>query len=282
MAAMASQLADDGESGARGVTPAANPKFLLELIIADLHWSSLQVGSLALMAAAASASGSIAELHSCRHLVYDDTRVMRLALRYGSEAGLADEIRDKLDLLYAAIGESLKPMAAFVQPLTLSHSVRNQLPRVLPALRKVAQMAAECLTLLESVTRSALNLDYCEDSVVIRQFLARAARGQMSDLDRCGVLVTPRLKQRRQSPRAKVTQSCRLVSPAGEFPAEIVDVSRGGLGLVCKGPLGQGEAVAVLVGERRLEAMVTRVSGYQLGLVLKQSLHMTDPLFMGG
>lgn len=180
MAAMASQLADDGESGARGVTPAANPKFLLELIIADLHWSSLQVGSLALMAAAASASGSIAELHSCRHLVYDDTRVMRLALRYGSEAGLADEIRDKLDLLYAAIGKSLKPMAAFVQPLTLSHSVRDQLPQVLPALRKVTQMAAECLTLLESVTRSALNLDYCEDSVVIRQFLARAARGQMS------------------------------------------------------------------------------------------------------
>jgi hypothetical protein len=277
-----SQLAVDEESRTRGATPAANPKFLLELIIADLHWSSLQIGSLALLSAAAAAQGSIAELHACRHLVYDDTRVMRLALRYGQEAGLSVEISGKLDALYAAIGEALKQMAPFVQPLTLSPALRDQLHRIVPALRKVAQLAMDSLAALETVTRAALNLDYVEDGLTIRKYLARAARGELSDLDRRGVLQTPRLKQRRQSPRAPVSRSCRLVSQAGEFPAEIVDVSREGLGLVCKGPLTPGDAVAVLVGGRRLEATVKRLAGFQIGLVLKQTLPVGDPLFTGG
>ena len=88
---------EHGVEAARGDTAAADPKFLLELIVADLHWSALELGSLALMTAAAATRGSTVELRFCRHLVYDDTRVMRLALRYGADAGLAEDIRRKLD-----------------------------------------------------------------------------------------------------------------------------------------------------------------------------------------
>jgi len=242
----------------------------------------LQIGSLTLMSAAASTRGSTVELRFCRHLVYDDTRVMRLALRYGGDAGLGEDIRGKLDRLYADIGEAMKPLASFVQSRSMTAGQRDQVQRVLPVLRKVAQAASDCLAGLEGVTRSALNRDYGEDSVVIRKFLERAARGDLADIDSSGVLVAPRLKQRRQSPRAKVSRSCRLVLSAGEFPAEIVDASREGLGLVCNAPLAQGDTVTVLVDGRQLAATVKRIDGSQIGLLLKQSLPLGDPLFMGG
>ena len=282
MAAMASQLAVDGEPRARGGAPAANPKFLLELIIADLHWSALQIASLALLTAAAAATGSTAELHACRHLVYDDTRVMRLALRYSSEAGLPDDLGRKLDQLYIAIGEALTPMGPFVQPIALTRAMREQLPRVLPVLRKTAQHSAECLTALEGVTRAALSSDYGEDSLVIRQFLGRAVRGDLVDLDRGGVLVAPRLMQRRHSPRIKTSRPCKLITGTDEFPAELVDVSREGLGVVCKCSLALGDKVSVLIGSRMLEATIKRLSGPQLGLILTKALPMGDPLFTGG
>jgi hypothetical protein len=282
MAAAALHLAIDEEAGPRHATAASNPRFLLELIVADLHWSALQIGSLTLLAAAAAAPGSSAELHAGRHLVYDDTRVMRLALRYGHEAGFADDVSRKLDQLYVAIGESLTQMAAVVQPASLSPALREKLTAALPALRKLCQTAVECLVLLESVTRASLNLDYGEDSVAIRQYLGRALRGDLSDIDRRGVLYTPQIKQRRQSPRAKISVACRLACAAGEYPCEIVDVSREGLGLVCKCEIAQGDAVTVLIGGRRLEATVKRLSGFQLGLVLTTPLQIGDPLFTGG
>src|SRR3569833_1138567 len=99
MAAMASRSAVGGATHARAAKPAAKPKFLLELIVADLHWTSLQIASLALLATSAAAPGSATELHAGRHLVYDDTRVMRLALRYSPEAGLPNEISRMIDLL---------------------------------------------------------------------------------------------------------------------------------------------------------------------------------------
>jgi len=281
MSASAVTRENGGENDAIGAGAAVNPKFLLELIVADLHWSALQIGSLALMTAAAATRGSIIELRFCRHLVYDDTRVMRLALRYGVDAGLREDLRRKLDQLYVEIGEALKPMTSFVQSRSLTAGQRDQLPRVLPVLRKVAQAASECLGALEGVTRSSLSRDYADDSLVIRQFLDRAARGDLGDISN-GVLVAPRLKQRRQSPRVKVSRSCRLVSAAGEFPAEMVDASREGLGLVCKAPLTQGETVTVLVDGRQLAGKVQRLAGSQVGLLLKQSLPLGDPLFTGG
>jgi len=282
MAASAFKIENGSDFGARGASAVANPKFLLELIVADLHWSALEIGALTLMTAAAAARGSTIELRFCRHLVYDDTRVMRLALRYGADAGLSDDVRRKLDRLYADIGEAMKPLASFVQTNSLTAGQRDQLQRVLPVLRKVAQTAGEGLAAIESVTRAALNSDYSEDSLVIRRFLERAGRGDLVDIDSTGVLVPPRLKQRRQSPRAKVSRPCRLVSSAGEFAAEIADASREGLGLVCNAPLALGETVTVRVDGRQLAATVKRLDGSQIGLLLKQSLPLGDPLFTGG
>ena len=145
MSASAVTRENGGENDAIGAGAAVNPKFLLELIVADLHWSALQIGSLALMTAAAATRGSTVELRFCRHLVYDDTRVMRLALRYGADAGLGEDIRRKLDRLYADIGEAMKPLASFVQTNSLTAGQRDQLQRVLPVLRKVAQTAGEGL-----------------------------------------------------------------------------------------------------------------------------------------
>jgi len=268
-------------SAGQGLSP-ANPAYLLELIVADLHWSTLQVGSLVLMAGVCAGPGATLNLHTSRHLVYDDTKVMRLALRYGEGAGLPTSLRNSLDLLYAQIGGLQVQLAPFAAAATLSAGQREQLGRLMPSLRKVAVLAAERLSEMESFGRTALRPEYAADSAAIRQYLSRAARGDFGDINRYGVLTPPRLNQRRQSPRVSVNRRCRIVSPAGEFDATLLDASRSGLGISCDAPLGLGMALTVVVGERRLEASVQRRDGRQAGLSLKRSLPVDDPLFKAG
>ena len=276
LAAVAPNLASPGEAAP---APLANGAFLFEMIVADLHWTGLQIAALSMMASACAAPGAAFSLHSCRHLAYDDTRVMQLALRYGEDAGLPLELRRKLDRLYADLSEIQKQIAPFVAAASLSATQRAQLPRIAPGLRKLALAAAEALGALEAPARGRLDGNYAEDSQTIRQFLARAARGDTGEIDRFGVLTTPRLKQRRQSPRAPVDRPCRLLTGKGEFEARLVDVSREGLGLACAAALAAGDAVAVMVGARRLEATVVRRQGEHVGLTLRRPLAFTDPLF---
>ena len=261
---------------------AANPRYLLELIVADLHWSALQVGSLVIMAGACAAPGSQVSLHTSRHLVYDDTRVMRLALRYAENAGLPPALREGLDKLYIDIGELQTKLAPFAAPATLSASQREQLGRLMVSFRKIMACAAERLGEVETFGRTALRGEYGADSATLRQFLGRAARGDLSDVNRYGVLTPPRLSQRRQSPRLGVSHPCRLLSPLGEFSAVIVDVSRSGLGLSCDAGLAVGAAVTVVIGARRLDGTVQRREGRQIGLSLKRALPIDDPLFRVG
>jgi hypothetical protein len=262
--------------------PVANAKFLFEMILADLHWSSLQVATLCMMSAACAAPDAKFSLRSCRHIAYDDSRVMRLALRYSEDVGLGADFGQRLDRLYAELAGMQKQILPFLDPVNLSPAQRDQLHRLLPSMRKIASAAADALARLDTMTRARLHSNYVDDAVTIRQFLSRAAKGEIGEIDRFGVLTTPPIKQRRHSPRAPTNVACRLVHAQGEAEAAITDVSLHGLGLTCQAALQEEQAIAVLVGERRLEGQVARIQGRQIGLTLRKSLAFTDPLFQAG
>jgi hypothetical protein len=271
-----------GPPRAESKESAANGKFLFEMIVADLQWTALQAASFCIIATACAAPDCRFSLRACRHFAYDDTRVMRLALRYADEVGLPSEARTLLDRLYGDLSDLQKLMGPLIDAVTLSPSQRERLQRALPTLRNVAHAAAGALSLLEPAVRARLHPNYVDDGAAIRQYLARAARGALTDIDRLGVLTTPRLKQRRQSPRLQVNKPCRLALATAEFEAVLVDVSRKGLGLVCKAELAEKQRVVVLIAGRRLDAVVARKQGQQIGLTLTKPLAFTDPLFQAG
>jgi hypothetical protein len=134
--------------------------------------------------------------------------------------------------------------------------------------------------LIEPILRAHLSPDYLEDNATAREFLGRAARGDATAIDRFGVLSLPKFKQRRRSPRVPANRPCRIVFSGGEAEAMLLDVSRDGLGILCKAALTEAQPVAVFVDSRRLEAVVARRQGEHVGLTLKLPLGFTDPLFL--
>ena len=267
-------------NAAAGGAISDNAAFLFEMIVTDTHWTSMQVATFCLMATYSAAPGARWTLRSCRHILSDDTRVMRLALRYGAEIGLPSLLQSRLDGLYAELSDLQKRSAPLAESETPSQGQRDLLQRLLPHWRKVAMATAEALAQLETIVRARLHPNFAADSGTIREFLRRAGSGDLSDVDRFGVVHGPRLKQRRQSPRVAVKKACRVVLPQGEFAAEVVDVSREGLGLVCAGPIEANQTLAVALEDgRRLEGTVVRKQGQQIGLLLARKLSFTDPLF---
>jgi len=274
-----------GRAGARADGPGfgANPDFLFEMIVAELQWTSMQLAALCVMATIAAPAGSRWSLRSCRHIIHDDTGVMRLALRYSSEIGVSADLQGGLDKFYADLSDLQKRISPLIAANTLSSNQRDQLQRLLPPMRKLAAAAAGELAKLEQIVRGRLDSNYLEDNLTIRRFAERAAKGDTADVDRFGVVNTPRLKQRRQSPRVTVARRCRLIVAEREYEAELIDVSREGLGVKCDAPAAEKQPVVVLLDDgRRLDAMVARRTGRQIGLLLTQRLGFTDPLFQAG
>jgi hypothetical protein len=283
MAVIANASVASSPEATSGGAVADNAAFLFEMIVTDTHWTSMQIATLCLMATYSMGQGAKWTLRSCRHILSDDTRVMRLALRYGAEVGLSAALQNRLDGLYAELSELQKRSAPLAESDTPSQAQRELLQRLLPHWRKIALATAEALAQLEPVARTRLHPNFSADAITIRDFLRRASGGDLSDMDRFGVVHSPRLKQRRQSPRVAVKKNCRIVSLQGEFPAEVVDVSREGLGLVGAALIEPQQNIAVLLEDgRRLEGAVVHKQGQQIGVLLTRKLSFTDPLFQGG
>jgi len=79
---------------------------------------------------------------------------------------------------------------------------------------------------------------------------------------------------------AAVQWSCGLEWLGGSCKAEIADVSREGLGIVCAYPLEERQPLRVALDDgRRLEATVARRQRDRIGLALRDQLSSGDPLF---
>jgi len=254
--------------------------FLLETIICDLHSSAMQVAMLAIMIAACARPQGAAALRSGRHMLHDDCKVMSLALHYGEEVGLSPASVKRIDGFYRGVGDAKLALRPLLQPASRSASQGDALHQIRHSWRKLAVAAAEALAEVDPLTRSQLAGTYSEDAATLRQLLKEAADGDTRRVDAMGTIHLPALRQRRQSPRTPVRAPCTIVAPDGSYSAEIADVSRRGLGIVCSHPVDDGQTLRIALEDgRQLEAKVVRRQGDQIGLALSTPLSTSDSLF---
>ena len=263
-----------------GPAPTANSNLLFETIICDLQWSSLVVGALAMMVSACSRPGVDWTLRSCRHLLHGDAKAMLLALRYGSEFGLDRDSVAKLNVLFDGVAEAKARLAPLAEPAVYAHSQLASLQGHRTVWRRLAAESSSAIGMLEGQVKSRLNRDYTQDAGTLRQFLRLAADGDSRAVDGSGVIHLPELRQRRRAPRIAVDRECELILPTGSLSARLKDVSRDGFAIVCDAPLAERQTIVVALPDgRRLDAVVVRRQGTNIGVSLRHALAVTDPLF---
>ena len=149
--------------------------------------------------------------------------------------------------------------------------------------RSLSRRAVELLKAVNGEMSRRLPALYAEDERALIAFLEEAGRGDTRRVSVFGELAALALRQRRRTPRISSRVPCRLILPRGQAWAEIEDMSRSGLGLMCSLPAREGEAAVVeLADSRRLTAIVARRNGDHVGLKLTTALSGDDPLFAGG
>jgi hypothetical protein len=262
----------------------ATGDFLFDTVICDLHWTALQVGSIAMVVEACSKTDAGWTLKAWRHGLGDDSEVMRLALRFQDDMGLNATIAAQIASLYDSLSRAKAGTVDLAKIAALyTVSERKAVAQAAERWRRVSREAIGVLEAVKAETSRRLSVLYAEDRRVLVAFLEEAARGDTRRVSAFGELTAPSLRQRRRSPRISSRVSCRFILPGGQAQAEIEDVSRNGLGLICSLPAREGEAAVVeLADGRRLTGVVARRGGDHVGLKLTTALSGNDPLFAGG
>lgn len=257
---------------------------MLEMMICDLHWNALHTGVLATLMNAWMKHRPDWTLWPFRHLMIEDSEVMLLTLKFGAEIGLPSENQRGLERLYREIAEA----KARLQPIAKARTAGSrmdaaQMSALAATWTRLAREAARALMSLRALTQSRLPSEHNADNHTLVTFLEEAASGKTDRVGAQGDIRIPQLRQRRSTPRVEASVACRLEVNGVTFPAQIVDVSRRGLGLSCKADVQSGaRATVALLDGRRLAASVMRRGGDRLGLQLSTPLSATDPLFRAG
>ena len=259
--------------------PAAKADYLLEALVRDAQTTAMHIACVAILLGHSELRGEGANLQAFRSFLHDESRVSKLALRYGADSELAPEILNLLEGMHAASVTGKDDLGA----LLIRGAKRNALSACASHWRRIAAVALSGLDALQAPTRARLGAAYAEDSDALRAFLKEAVEGRADSLDAFGAVRLPALRQRRRAARLRVHTACELVSAAGVFAAEIRDVSTTGMGLDCHASLKLGEAVrARLPDDRELAATVVRVNGRSVGLTLDKKLSESDLLVWQG
>jgi len=255
--------------------------FLWESIIADLHWSVLHIAALSILSNTLFHRKAAWTLRPWRHLLSDNSKIMLLALRYGADIGMADDIEHRLSKFYDDLSVAKTSTIPLVRSLTSYTNVEMQLvSQCASRWRRMSQDALQIVRDLESDVKKRLPVQYHEDSRTLSLFLKEAVGGESARVGLSGEILLPVLCQRRLTPRAAVQRSCRLILGSGSVAAKLVDISSRGLGVICKHPFMQGEKLSVeLDNDRVLRASVVRRDGDHVGLLLETPLGSVDPLF---
>lgn len=275
-------------SADRGSSPADHSEsvnsreaYLLESVVCDLHLCGLEIATTAMILASCAEKGRHNPLQACVRLLMADTNVIMLALRYGPEIGLAQELVIGAGRLCAAMLEEKERLLPMMQTRQLSELQWESLKSAFPTWRRLAREAASVIERFRESLRGRIDGAYAEDARVVQKFLNDAAEGQPCAFDHAGNLRVPRMRQRRRAPRLFVQQDCTIVLPQGSFPARVEDASRNGLGLVCDQAVQLDQSVSITLQDgRTLKAVVVRQSGSRIGLSLETPLLSLDPLLI--
>lgn len=252
----------------------------LETLICDLHWTALHIGIVAHLLNAKVARAESWTLRSWRHLLHDDSRVMLLSLRYCRELGLSDALAARMGALYvrlAAAKRTCGELACFMQ--TRDGGGGKPLAAVAAEWRDLSRTASEVIGAAAVAATDKVSSLYAADARVLEGFLNAAAGGGAGWVSAWGEVTLPQLRQRRREPRVEAQQSCTLRFDGVSVRAQLVDISRKGIGVACERQIPLMRAVEIeLENGRRLEAMTVRANGKRLGLLLSSGLAADDPL----
>ncbi len=258
--------------------PAA--QLLLETTVCDLHLTALHIGILTTLLSASTQSGREPRLRPWRHLIFQDSEAMLLALKYCQETELPGSIGLEMVRFY----KKLPAAKAKLEPLTTERGDRSAAWRgeCESAAREWRQLATEAQALLKTLrtlTQRRLESSFVTDNQTLILFLGEAISGQVQRISPHGEITPLALLQRRTAPRMRTGGACRVIIGNAAFSAEFLDVSRGGVGLRCKAPAEIGQTLDVeLSGNRRIGATVVRKDAGGLGLKFDVPLHVDDPL----
>lgn len=263
-------------------TQRIDSNFLFENVICDLYWSALHIATLCTLLNAIGKANTQWTLRPWRHLLYDNSKIMLLALRYSEEIGLSAEAGGQLSGLYSEMAVAKKAM----HPLT--SSVKNYTPSELMLATKTAakwrqlsQTATQVMNAIEPVVKNRLPGPYSADARTLVGFLRDAATGDTKRVSPAGEISLPALNQRRKAPRIAVDRPCRLLLPSLTLSAKLEDVSSHGLGVICGHAFPKRQPLTVELDDGRLlKATVVRQNGDRVGLSLARPLANNDPLFV--
>jgi len=228
------RFAGPSPSAAVAKSKRAVADYLFETVICDLHWTALQAGSIAMVVEACSKTDAGWTLRAWRHGLGDDCEVMRLALRFQDDMGLNTAIAAQIAGLYDSVSDakaSIVDLAKIAALYTVPE--RKAVAQAAERWRRVSREAVEVLKAVNGARSRRLAALYAEDERAMVAFLEESAKGDTRRVSVFGELTAPALRHRRRTPRISSRVSCRLILPRGQARAEIEDVSRNGIGLIC-------------------------------------------------
>lgn len=258
-----------------------NKEFLLETIIYDLLWNVLHIGILATALTACVRNPAQRTLRPWRHLLHDNSKIMRLALRYGPQIGLTEELSARTSKLYGDMAAGKPRLARLLENTgSYSESERRQLTGAGETWRGFAREAKLILAEFNSGPIAHVGGLLVEDAQTLCRFLDEASAGGAKRIDEDGELMLPTLKQMRRSPRLKIDGRCTILAADKSVTAELKDIAPSGLGIICRHPLPENQSLTVVMDDgRRLAAKIVNRSADRVGLLFESQLRRDDPLF---
>jgi hypothetical protein len=254
--------------------------YLLETIVCGAYESAMQVAALAALLSVCTRTGDASRMQSFRHILIDDSEVMLFALSYREDIGLGAQAVESLQMLYRGMAGAKRSLAPLMKSKGAGAHDREAARSAAQVWRQIAEAAAKAIEQLQDIVRARLHPTYERDGRRVIGFLRQAVNGDGKVFDKQGALVLPVLEQRRTMPRYPVRQACKIVMSTGAHRAQLADVSKQGMAIVCSVSPVVGETVTVeLLDGRKLGATVVRTQGDKIGLRLARSLAMSDPLF---
>jgi hypothetical protein len=277
-------------SKARGVVKTPDPlstadeqsraaeSYLAEALLCDLHWTMLHVGALAQLTKAFGCSRGEWSLRPWRHLLHDSSATTFLALRFAPQFGMSASLTASLTSFY----RRLSKLQADMLPVMGRHAPGpgdETIASLVARWRELTSEGERLLLAFEDRDLRGFSPLYAEDRRMLIAFLRESGMSANSRVDSAGEIALPALKQRRRAARAQVDHACRIAVEGAEHAARFTDLSVDGVGVVCSERLWTGQPLELVIGARRLSAIVVWAEGERYGLRLDTPLRRTDPLF---
>lgn len=283
---MFEEARDRGELGSNSIEVAEDAVasfdlgMLLESIVTDLQWSTLNVGTILCLMNAQVRTGATWTLHPWRHLLQDHAQVIRLGLRFHREIGISDTTAAQTEQFYDDLADAKRELEIlFVTSTAYTAAQKDMIAARLPTWRTAALNAIEILGLIENDTRVRISDVYAENGRILAQFLGEVGRGDTRRVNDWGEISLPALAQRRRTPRRSVSMPCRIVVAGREIEATLRDVSRDGMRISSPHSFAVHQRISIrLRGRAPLDAEVVWSRDGLTGAKLAAPLEGYDPI----